>query len=98
MKQKLPAPLAAVIATLISVGRLATIVQTTSFGGVAIGGNSIIQYLFVDAGTLEPNVSLHLIFATATLWILIFSFMWFILSLISKDPAPLVQAPPVTQQ
>ncbi|OGO20100.1 MAG: hypothetical protein A2Z14_04745 [Chloroflexi bacterium RBG_16_48_8] len=98
MNQKLTAPLASVIATLIAVGRLATIVQTTSYGGTTLGGKSILQYLFFDAGTLEPNVSLHLIFATAVLWIIAFSFLWLILSLISKDPTPLAQTPPPTQQ
>lgn len=89
MKQKLTAPLAAVIATLISVGRLGTITQTTFVPGLGpIGGNSIIEYLFGNAGTLEPNVSLHLLFATVVLWMIAFSVIWFLLALISRDPMP----------
>jgi len=95
MKQKLTTPLAAVIATLVSVGRLGTITQTTTFvpGIGRMGFSSIIEYLFGNAGTLEPNVSLHLLLATVVLWMIVFSVVWFLLSLISRDPMPSIQAP-----
>ena len=92
MKRKLVAPLSSLIATLVSVGRLFTINQTTTYSGIRLDGGTIMQYLFGNYGTLEPNVSLHLTFATLVLWMLVFSIAWFLLTIISHDRQSSVQS------
>jgi hypothetical protein len=90
-EKQIAAPLASLIATLVSVGRLFTISQNTWFEGVGnIDGGTIMQYLFGEYGTLQPNVSLHLIFATLVLWLIAFSIAWFVLTMISDDRKPSV--------
>lgn len=62
------------IAAVIAFGRPATYRQNIVVEGVEnLGARSILAYLFFDVGTLEPNVSLHMMLATATHLIVIFS-------------------------
>lgn len=86
MEQKFAAPISALVATLISVGRLGML--SMSFGNY-FSSISILEYLFGNGGILEPDVSLHLILATAVLWMIIFSLLWLLLSLISRDVEPM---------
>ena len=85
MKQKISAPLSALIATLVSVGRLALTKEKFSLGEISYEGDRIIEFIFsIDRG-IDSDHSLQLMFGTFVLWLIVFSILWFILSLISKD-------------
>lgn len=81
----LPAPFAAFLASLVAVARLFLITQTTFVTGLGqIGGGTIIEHLFFGYGTLDPNVGIHLLFATMVLWMTALTPCWLVLSLFGR--------------
>ena len=85
MKNSLSAPIAAFASTMTVVWYLLSMTQTTFVAGVGnVPGGNIIEYLFFDYGTLDPNVGIHLLFGSIVLWAIVFTPLWLVFSLFAR--------------